>query len=163
MKRKAGIVTIILLPILILGILVFNAQIMSAHYMILNGFDQTAKIYGEQFTVDRNILYCKAGQALSVTVTVNNTSNFIWSHAGSNPVHMSYRVLDANKRQVITDGIRTGLPIDLLPGQKVTELLQVKAPEQPGSYIVQLDMVQEGVTWFGEKSGDISFVKLYVQ
>ena len=163
MKHKAETGIIILLPLLIVGMLVINAQIMSAHYMILNGFDQAAKIYGEQFTVDKKTLDCKPEQALSINVTVKNTGNFIWTNAGSNPVHMSYHILDENKKPVFNDGLRADLPKDLLPGQKVTVPLQVKAPEQPGSYIVQLDMVQEEVAWFGEKGGDISFVKLYVQ
>lgn len=95
-------------------------------------------------------------------MTVKNTGNFIWPHAGSNPVHMSYHVLDADKKVVINDGSRADLPNDLLPGQKVTMPLHVKAPEQPGSYIVQLDMVQEGVAWFGEKGGETYSVRLEV-
>ncbi|MHB1651898.1 MAG: COG1470 family protein [Desulfitobacteriaceae bacterium] len=160
MKRKAETWIIILLPLLILGMLVFSARIMSAHYMILNGFDQAAKIYGEQFTVARKKLDCMPGKALSINVTVKNTGNFIWPSAGSNPVHMSCHILDANKKPVINDGLRADLPKDLLPGQQVTVPLQVKAPEQLGSYIVQLDMVQEGVTWFGEKGGETYSVRL---
>jgi hypothetical protein len=163
MKRKAETGIIILFPFLILGMLVFSARVMGAHYMTLNGFDQAAKIYGEQFTVDKKILDCKPGQALSIDVIVENTGNFIWPHVGSNLVHMSYHVLDTNKKPVINDGLRIDLPNDLLPGQKVTMLLQVKAPEQPGSYIVQLDMVQEGVAWFGEKGGETTIIDLRIK
>jgi len=88
--------------------------------MTLNGFDQAAKMYGEQFSVDRKTLDCKPRQVLALNVTVKNTSNFIWPHAGSSPVDMSYHVLDANKKVVIKDGLRTDLPDDLLPGQRVT-------------------------------------------
>ncbi len=119
--------------------------------MTLNGFDQAAKIYGEQFTVVKQTLDGKPGQTLSVNATVKKTGNFIWPHAGPNPVNMSYHVLDSNKKAVIIDRLRADLPNDLLPGQQVTVLLKVKVPQEPGSYIVQLDMVQEGVAWFGER------------
>lgn len=152
MKHKAETGIIILLPLLILGMLVVGARVMNAHYMTLNGFDQAAKIYGEQFTVDSETLDSMPGQALSVNVTVENTGNFIWTRSGPNQVHMSYHVLDENERMVIKDGLRADLPKDLLPGQLATLPLQVKAPEQRGGYIVQLDMVQEGMAWFGEKN-----------
>lgn len=29
----------------------------------------------------------------------------------------------------------------------------VQAPSSPGSYIVEFDMVQEGVTWFNQQGG----------
>ncbi|MDR3541814.1 MAG: hypothetical protein P4L69_12725 [Desulfosporosinus sp.] len=160
MKHKGETGVIIILPLLILGMLVFSARVMNVHYMTLNGFDQAAKIYGQQFTVDRKTLDCKPGQTLSIYVTVKNTGNFIWPNAGSNPVHMSYHILDANKMSVINDGLRGILPKDLYPGQKVTMPLQMKAPEQQGRYIVQVDMVQEGVAWFVEKSGEALNVNL---
>lgn len=128
MKRKAETGIIFLLPFLILGMLVFNARIMSDHSKVLNGFDQATKIYGEQFTVAQQTLKGKPGQTLSVSVTVRNTSSFIWPTGGANPVHMSYHVLDGNKKMVVNDGLRADLPNDLRPSQEITMQLMVKAP-----------------------------------
>ncbi|WP_041276168.1 hypothetical protein [Desulfosporosinus acidiphilus] len=163
MKRKVEIGVFILLPLLILGLLVLNARIMNAHYMTLNGFDQKSKIYSEKFSLNRKTLNCKPGQTITEKVVVTNTSNFIWPYDGSNPVHMSYHVLNTDKYSIIDDGLRSSLPKDLLPGQKVTLSLIVKAPNQQGQYIVQLDMVQEGVSWFKDKSKDIPLINLDVQ
>lgn len=160
MKHRAELGIILLLPILILGILIFNARVMSTHYMTLEGFDQATKKYGEQFSVPKQTLESVHGQTLSINVTVKNTSSFIWPQDGPNPVHMSYHILDANKKVVTYDGLRVGLPDDLRPGQQVTVPLKVKDPEQLGNYLVQLDMVQEGMTWFGEKGGETYLLRI---
>ena len=43
------------------------------------------------------------------------------------------------------------MPADLLPGSEVELPLTVKAPEEPGDYVFEIDMVHEGVTWFYER------------
>lgn len=160
MKRRTELGMMILLPLLILGILVLNARVMSTYYMTLEGLDQTTKIYGEQFSVSKQTIAGVPGQTLSVNVTVRNTGNFIWPQGGSNPVHLSYHILDANKKAVRQDGLRVDLPNDLRPGQQVTVPLKVIEPGQAGNYFIQLDMVQEGMTWFGAKGGETCLLSI---
>ena len=40
--------------------------------------------------------------------------------------------------------------------------LQITAPKEPGEWTMQLDMVQEGVTWFSEKGSPVTNVKVQV-
>ncbi len=162
MKRSVVTGMIISLPIFILGMIFLNARIMSTHYKTLNGFDQAAKIYGEQFIATKQKIDGRPGQTLNINVTVKNASNFIWPNDAPNPVHFSYHIFNVNKKAVIYNGLRTDLPNALHPGQEVTVPLKVKFPEVRGSYIVQLDMVQEGIAWFGEKGniGGLSFIDI---
>jgi len=46
---------------------------------------------------------------------------------------------------------RTGMPADLAPGGQVDLALAVNAPQEPGTYALEIDMVHEGVTWFYER------------
>ncbi len=46
------------------------------------------------------------------------------------------------------DDGRSALLCDLGPGQETNLPLRVKAPSQPGRYILELDLVQEHVAWF---------------
>jgi uncharacterized membrane protein len=46
---------------------------------------------------------------------------------------------------------RAVLPHDLKPGEEAELTLTVTAPQEPGDYFIELDMVHEGVTWFYEQ------------
>src|SRR5205085_2746030 len=48
-------------------------------------------------------------------------------------------------------GARTALSADLPPGGEVALPLAVTAPGAPGDYVLEIDMVHEGVTFFNEK------------
>ena len=60
-----------------------------------------------------------------------------------------------------TEG-HNGIPKDIKPGEEVDMTLQITAPKTPGEWIMSLDMVQEGVTWFGEKGSPTKNVKVTV-
>ena len=45
---------------------------------------------------------------------------------------------------------RTRLPRDLHAGEAINVQLSMTAPKTPGDYLLELDMVQEGLTWFGD-------------
>ena len=56
----------------------------------------------------------------------------------------------------VYDGVRTALPRDVAPGATVRLRAKVAAPPKPGRYRLHLEMVHEGVTWFGLQ-GDAGF------
>lgn len=81
-------------------------------------------------------------------VTVANTGAVTWPAAGANPVHVSYHWIAADGTVVVWDGARGVLPADIAPGQSAVVSVPVTSPEQLGSYILRIDLVQEGVAWF---------------
>ncbi|HEY8655296.1 MAG TPA: S8 family serine peptidase [Candidatus Limnocylindria bacterium] len=80
-------------------------------------------------------------------VALTNTGTRTWSAGGAAPVHLSYHWLTPAGAMVVWDGARAALPSDLGPGQSVVVALPVVAPA-PGSYLLRLDLVEEGVAWF---------------
>lgn len=86
--------------------------------------------------------------ANTIAVTVTNTGKATWPAGGLTPVHLSYHWFDANGRVVVWDGDRSVLPTDLTPGQSALVAITVASPPSVGAYRLQLDLVQEGVTWF---------------
>jgi hypothetical protein len=79
----------------------------------------------------------------SVPLAIQNLSNFDWGA----DVNASYHWSDAAGNQILWDGLRTSLA-----GMKVNEVrtvnVQVLAPTTPATYILRIDVVREGVTWF---------------
>jgi subtilisin family serine protease len=81
-------------------------------------------------------------------VTVANTGDATWLAAGANPVHLSYHWIRPDGTMLVWDGARASLPSYLRAGQSAVLALPVNSPPQVGPYVLRLDMVQEGVTWF---------------
>jgi hypothetical protein len=53
----------------------------------------------------------------------------------------------------VFEGLRSGLPHDVKPGESVTLDAMLRAPTRPGTYHLEWDMVQEHYAWFSMKSG----------
>jgi hypothetical protein len=85
------------------------------------------------------------GSKATVYFTVKNISTVIWPMLG---LTLGNHWLDSNGRVLIHDAYRTGLAFDLRPGDQVDLPLTIETPRAPGHYILEIDMVQEGVAWF---------------
>lgn len=95
------------------------------------------------------------GEEASLTVKVRNASDVAWP-LGGRPGDGFYQVnlgdhwKGADGKEVKVDE-RVAMPHALGPGEEVERVLVVKAPDKPGDYELELDMVQEGVAWFSQK------------
>ncbi len=94
----------------------------------------------------------QTGQVYQCPVRVRNTGATHWPTSRTNPtgINLGYHWLTTDEVMVVRDGPRVELPADLPSGRMADLTLCVTPPEQPGSYLLQLDMVREGVTWFSE-------------
>jgi hypothetical protein len=92
-------------------------------------------------------------QQASVNVLLRNESSQSWAprERGGGPYQVSLgnHWLDQNGKTLVNDDGRAALLKRLDPGESVSLKLVVNAPREPGNYILELDMLQEGVTWFG--------------
>ena len=84
-----------------------------------------------------------------VKIKATNTGYETWRNYGI-ITNLSYRWYEHETgKVVIRDGERAFLPVeDLEPGQSITYELTVVAPSAPGIYLLQYDLVLEGVLWF---------------
>jgi 4-amino-4-deoxy-L-arabinose transferase-like glycosyltransferase len=85
-------------------------------------------------------------------IRVTNRSSTTWlapvRGAGSFQIGLGNHWLDANGNMLRHDDGRSALVRDLPPGETVELSLTVNAPAAPGNYILEIDMLQEGVSWF---------------
>jgi hypothetical protein len=63
---------------------------------------------------------------------------------------------------IILEGVRTALPYDLAPGEWVFIEARVTAPARPGDYQLQIDLVQDYVTWFSVRTGQVTEMPAFV-
>jgi len=91
----------------------------------------------------------RAASEVAVEVVLTNTSETLWPAVGPNPVRLTYHWLTEQGEMAVHDGLRTSLGNDLAHGTSVALKACVLAPLNPGTYLLQWDLVQEDVTWFG--------------
>jgi SAM-dependent methyltransferase len=85
------------------------------------------------------------GQAAPVRTRVTNVSEHTWP--AGRLIRLGNHWLRDGEPVQWNDG-RADLPHDLAPGAAVELELPVVAPNEPGAYDLELDVVQEAVTWW---------------
>lgn len=91
-----------------------------------------------------------ASDVHAVAVRVRNAGLFPISSLGGRPLLLAYHWMDAEDRVTHFEGRRSGLPVDVAPGQAVTAHLLVEAPRAAGPMRLKILPVQEGVAWLEE-------------
>ena len=89
-------------------------------------------------------------QSYLLEVEVQNQGNSDWDATEQSGLQLGNHWLDST-RQVVSwlDGV---LPLPTIAaGQVRTVALSIQAPSNPGTYLLQLDLVEEGVAWFSER------------
>jgi hypothetical protein len=128
---------------------------------------QPEGIFDAQIELLQSLSIIKPGEVRTIRVKVTNRSAGVWS-ANGNPegahqVKLGNKWLDDAGNVVINDDGRTSLPRDIKPGDEVELELSVKGPQNPGSYVLMLDLVQENVAWFNEKGSTTANLKVKVE
>jgi len=89
------------------------------------------------------------GGEVPVAVQITNTGLKTWPAGGDAPVRLGYHWLDGSGNAVVWDGARVPLARDLAPGREASLMVNVRAPDHEGDYVLVWDMVQDGgVGWF---------------
>jgi len=113
---------------------------------------EPASKYNASYSIDPDAIpdALATGMVYEIEVKVKNTGAITWERGGKNPVLLGYHWINFDtKEMVVFDGKRSMLPQDsVAPGEEVTFKMQISSPPNKGKYILQIDLVQEGITWF---------------
>jgi SAM-dependent methyltransferase len=109
--------------------------------------------------IEPRTLASDSGQQLSLDVTVENLSRHTWPSlpdaGGHRQITVANRWLYEDGEVLRRDDGRCPLPFDLQPGSRASVMLVVTAPPADGAYVLELDLVQEDVSWFGERGSPV--------
>jgi len=111
------------------------------------------KHFVAQLKLEEGPHVCRASSELTFRLRVENVGQARWPAAGEaetgkGAVSLGSHLLRMDEEEVDWDYGRARLPRDLEPGETADLEFKVGAPETPGRYIVEFDMVAEHVTWF---------------
>ncbi len=99
------------------------------------------------------------GQVVSLPLAVTNAGGL---RLLDGPVQLGYHLAPTDGGTLLRDQGRAGLGGNLESGELRKLSLSIRAPTTPGRYAVQLDAVEEGVTWFSERKNPVQTVSLVV-
>jgi hypothetical protein len=111
-------------------------------------------------------LRCAPGAVLQLRVMIRNDGTRAWS-ASHRPEDKEFAVRLGNHwrgrfgRMRRFDDLRTGLPFDVAPGESIEIGINPVVPDR-GTWILELDMVQEHVRWFAEAGSTPARVRIRV-
>jgi tRNA (mo5U34)-methyltransferase len=104
------------------------------------------------FADDKPPTICQPGDELAFRLRVTNSGRTSWPATGKpetkGVVRLGAHLLRNNEEELNWDHGRAALPRDLAPGETAELNFVSRAPDQPGSYIIEFDLVAEHVTWF---------------
>jgi SAM-dependent methyltransferase len=106
----------------------------------------------------------RAGGRVEVRLSVTNTSAARWPHdiPGGRHICIANHWRNAAGEIVIPDDGRARLPHDLAPGETGDAMLAVNAPDGPGDYLLEIDLVQEKICWFEQRGSTTAQVPVRV-
>ena len=104
-----------------------------------------------KISVDNTEIVCLKEKDCVINVNVKNTSLESWNSQGMYIVNLGYHITSIDGEVILFDGIRTSLPHEISSGVSLPLQISVKPNLEVGKYLVAIDIVQEGISWFGEK------------
>ncbi|HXE81471.1 MAG TPA: class I SAM-dependent methyltransferase [Vicinamibacterales bacterium] len=83
-------------------------------------------------------------------ITIRNAGYMRWSSDDEPPVFVSYRWLTRSGVPIPQEGRRSRLPRPLDPGAACRVPIVIETPAEEGRYVLEIDLVHEGVAWFSQ-------------
>lgn len=99
----------------------------------------------------------KTNENVTIELTAKNIGKSTWKP--SENYRVGARIYDSDKN-FITDFARASLNDDVLPNEKDTLIIQIKAPNERGLYHIKIDMLVENDFWFETKGSKPHWIKL---
>jgi hypothetical protein len=107
----------------------------------------------------------RTGATVTLCLRILNSGNTLWLHeprpAGGH-VALGGHLQDAAGATLELDLFRATLPRTVAPGETVRVSGAFTAPSRKGRYQVELDLVDEGITWFGTRGSPTVVLPLSV-
>ena len=111
-----------------------------------DAYDATIEIAG---SVPKSVA---ASSEFAVTLRIRNSSQRTWEQPFYGPLALGNHWLNGTgELMVVQDDGRSPLLQVVPPGLEWPVLLTMRAPAHTGAYVVEVDVVHEGISWFSHK------------
>jgi hypothetical protein len=119
--------------------------------------------YAAAISAGASELRAYEGGTVEIGLNLKNTGKQEWSSRAKNPCLISYHLLDEKGQMLRFDNPRTALPKVTRPGEHIEAAVRVKAPLDKGTYVLEFDLVREGLAWFKDSGSRTLRLPLIVE
>ncbi len=124
---------------------------------------QNDDVFNAKILPKNDTLILKKGSLVYIKVKIKNISKTTWDiYNMDNKLNLGNHWLDMEGNIIIHDDGRSAILRILEPDDEIDVNIRLKAPDEIGNYIVELDLVKEGHTWFKEKGSKTAKLKVTV-
>ena len=103
-------------------------------------------------TLERETTELRPGELRPMMVRIENCGDSTWLREARNRISLASRFFTigtaGGRGQLVRECRRFPFPADLHPGQTRLFPFEIEAPEEPGEYLLVVDLVEEYVRWF---------------
>ena len=101
-------------------------------------------------------MFARCGAERTLALRIENNSATRWDAWEDSGIALACRWKRWGRRHRYPGPLAglVRLPAALEPGESTTLELPVRAPARPGLWLLDVDLVEEGVTWFQARTGD---------
>jgi hypothetical protein len=136
---------------------------------VLGGLHQVAgrsvlPTWGATLAVDMPGLF-RPGERITALVKAVNQGWLVWQPLSGHWPHLylSYHLRDSQGGMIRIDGDRTAVGQVVGPGEQCQFLASFTAPQSPGEYLIEWDMVSEFECWFADCTSKTTTVPIQVR
>lgn len=108
----------------------------------------------------RTFITSVENEATAVVRIKNNSDETISSSLSNH--FLSYHLLQSSGEVIQFDNIRTEIP-NIDPGEVKEISMKIAGPIKAGNYLIEVDIVEEGVSWYKDLGNKTSVGKLHVK
>jgi SAM-dependent methyltransferase len=100
-------------------------------------------------------LRMQAGRFTNLPLSVVNLAEVPISSFSAYPILLSYHWGRKSGGVAVWDGVRTSLPRVMHKGDADDLFMAVRAPEEPGDYLLEVSILEEGMAWYDDPVGSL--------
>jgi len=98
------------------------------------------------------------GEKLDLEITVFNKENFDISY--NDNFFISYHIYDKSKKLLCFENRRYSIPLNIESDKQVNFTIPIYFKYEPGNYLIEFDIVKEGVFWGSKKGWKTDYIDL---
>jgi len=144
----------------ILLLMVFGALFLMVKPPFRQG--STKLDYSARIRIRQKPLDLKIGDRASLRLHITNTGKQTWLPSDPNPCVISYHLRGTAGEMIRFDNVRSSLSEPIGPRQSTETDVVIQAPLTAGEYVLEFDLLREGIVWFQDGGSPIVTLKLNV-